>query len=95
PLLLLLKVIKLGIAHNLDVRVLSLPNVMKGRETKTSNRHQILYQTPTKTSSSTGISPAHIRHQRAKPHYQIQSLKLEFLNSTAMKTKLIPGHYPS
>ncbi|MCI57087.1 hypothetical protein A2U01_0078338, partial [Trifolium medium] len=60
----MLTVTKLGIAYNLDVKALSPSNVVKGRKTKASNRHRLLYQTPTKMSSSTEIPPAQARHQR-------------------------------
>ncbi|MCI62481.1 hypothetical protein A2U01_0083738, partial [Trifolium medium] len=62
----MLTVTKLGIAHNLDVKALSPSNVVKRGKTKASNRHRLLYQTPTETSSSTGIPPAQTHHQRAK-----------------------------
>ncbi|MCI44902.1 hypothetical protein A2U01_0066141, partial [Trifolium medium] len=93
-LLLRLTVTKLGIAHNLDVKALSPSNVANSRENKGTESYSIALpgsKRNVKQNENTPCSKPAIKC--AKPHRQIQSLKLEFLNSTAKKAKLVPGHY--
>ncbi|MCH93485.1 hypothetical protein A2U01_0014437 [Trifolium medium] len=95
PLLLRLTVTKQDIAQHLDVKTISPSNVANRKESKDVELYSIILPDPNRNVKQHGnTSQSKPTTKRSKLRHQVQSPKLEFLNFTAKKAKLVPGHYP-